>query len=121
MKKILLAEHDSFLIGVYASQLRNFGYSVSVAPDGEIIISRIKSINPDLLVLNTSMPKVDLLNVLKAIRNDSELADLKVVLLANFRHDEEIQRISKFNVSGYFTKVDHTAIEFAQEIKKILS
>lgn len=114
MKKILLTEHDPFLISVYAGQLRKCGYSISIATDADIVISRIKSINPDLLILNS-------LDVLKLVRSESELNDLKIILLDNYAQQEEMQKASQLNISGYFTKTGHTAFELAGEIKKILS
>lgn len=121
MKKILLAEYDTFLIGVYANQLRKFGYNISVASDGDIVINRIKTINPDLLILSTALPKVDGLSILRSLREDANFNNLKIVMLSNFQQEEEIEKIANYSTSGYFTKIDHTAREFAEEIKKILS
>lgn len=121
MKKILLAEYDGFLIGVYASQLRKSGYSISIASDGEIAINRVKAINPDLLVLDVSLPKIDGFGVLKAIRQDLGFNDLKIVMLSNFKQEDEIKKGIDFGVLKYFTKIDHTAEEIAEEVKRILS
>jgi len=121
MNKILLAECDAFLIGVYASQFRKQGYSTSIAPDGEIAINRLKSINPDLLIIDASLPKIDGFGVLKFLRGEESLKDLKVVMLSNFGQEEEVKKSLAFGVIKYFIKAEHTAEEIVDEIKTILS
>ena len=39
MKKVLLVEHDTFLIGVYAKELRKADFSVSVVNDEKNILN----------------------------------------------------------------------------------
>jgi DNA-binding response OmpR family regulator len=121
MKKILLAEHDSFLINVYANELRKSGYSTSIAQDGEIAISRIKNINPDLLILEAGLPKIDGFSVLKILREEMGFKELKVVMLSNFNQEEEVRKSSELGVDKYFTKANNTPEEIVNEIKRILS
>lgn len=120
MKKILLAENDAFLIGIYVNQLRKSGYSTSVALDGEITISRIKNVNPDLLIIDIGLPKIDGFSVLKKIREDMGLKELKVVMLSNFGQDQQIKENIGFGIIKYFSKAENTAEEIVEEIKQIL-
>ena len=121
MKKILLAENDVFLINVYVNQLRKSGYSTSIASDGDIIINRIKSNTPDLLVLDASLPKIDGFSVLKKIREDAGLRELKVIMLLNFNQEQEINSGLNLGAIKCFSKAENTAEEIAEEIKTILS
>ncbi len=121
MNKILLAENDAFLIGVYASQFRKLGYSTSIAPDGEVAISRIKSFNPDILVIDAALPKINAMGVLKALRQDVGFNELKVIMLSNFAQGADAEKIKEFGVLKYFIKAENTAEEIADEIKRILS
>jgi CheY-like chemotaxis protein len=120
MKKILLVENDAFLIGIYTNQLRKSGYSVSIALDGEVAISRIKNISPDLLILDINLPKMDGLSVLKTLREDIGFKDLKVIMLSNFNQKEKINDTLGFGVLKYFLKAENTAEEIVEEIKQIL-
>ena len=73
-KTILLAEHDPFLINVYSKELRKYGYNTSVVSDGAIVLNRIRSIQPDLMILDVSLPHTENdykgLSVLKSLRSD---------------------------------------------------
>ena len=82
MKKILLAECDSFLINVYANQMRKSGYGVDFALDGELVLSKIKENNPDLLILDVVLPKINGWEVLRIIKEDLKLKNLKVAMLS---------------------------------------
>jgi DNA-binding response OmpR family regulator len=88
MKKVLLAEHDSFLIGVYANELRKNGFSVSVVRDERIIVSRTKILRPDVLVLGIHFTKLE---------KHEDLKDLKIILLSPFEHSSKdlIKEIKK--------------------------
>ncbi len=125
MKKILLAENDPFLINVYAGQLRKSGYSASIAIDGEIIINRIKDINPDLLVLDANLPGPggiqDGLSVLKILREDTNFKELKVVLLSDFFQKESSDHGNELGVIRCFSKTENTSEEIVAGIKTILS
>ena len=121
MKKILLAEYDIFLTNIYASQLRKSGYSISIAPDGETVVSRTKNINPDLLILDTTFPKIDGFAILKVLRSDDSLRGIKVIMLSNFSEKEEIEKSFDLGAVKYFAKSENTAEEIVEEINQILN
>ncbi|MCX6721390.1 MAG: response regulator [Candidatus Staskawiczbacteria bacterium] len=125
MKTILLAEHDAFLINVYSSQLRKSGYSTIIALNGESAILRVKNINPDLLVLDAGLPNPPIdgggLEVLKAIRQDLGLKNLKVVMLSDFEQQEYISKSKQFGVIKCFLKAENTAEDIVEGIKAILN
>jgi len=129
VKKILLAEYDAFLINIYAGELRKSGYNISIALDGEGAINRVKSINPDLLILDASLPGTkecpDGFSVLKRLREDEAFKELKVVMLSNYTKEDNPENTSKsildFGVIKNFAKAEFTAEEIVDEVKRILS
>lgn len=121
MKKILLAESDPFLTGVYANQLRQAGFAISIAPDGEIALGRAKSMNPDVLILNDVLPKMSGIEVLRLLRQDPKFEGLKVIMLSNFLHGQNSEDIEELGTLKNFYKAETTSEEIANEIKKILS
>lgn len=118
-KKILLAEHDTFLINIYARRLRELGYTISIATDGQLLVSRIKNISPDLLIMEACLPQSNNLIIIKTMREELGLKDLKVVILADFGEDR--QDAPELGVLKFFPKAEGTAEELAQEVKRILS
>ncbi|HDM32064.1 MAG TPA: response regulator, partial [bacterium] len=63
-KKILIVEDDKFLRELIARKLRNEGYEVLEAVDGEEGLKKIKEIKPDLVLLDLILPGIDGFEVL---------------------------------------------------------
>jgi CheY-like chemotaxis protein len=83
MKKILIVEDDAIVASIYRNKLRNEGYEVDVASDGESAMARIKSAPLDLVLLDLGLPKTNGVEVLKAIRSHPATASLPVIVLSN--------------------------------------
>ena len=124
-KTILLAEHDPFLINVYSKELRKYGYNTSVVSDGAIVLNRSRSIQPDLMILDVSLPHTENdykgLSVLKSLRSDIMLKDLKVIMLHDVLLPQNKDKFFRLGVNKHFSKAGHTAGEIVQEVKRQLS
>jgi len=57
--KILVVDDDKIHVKLVKSGLVSAGYSVIVAFDGEEGFEKVKSENPDLIVLDIGMPKMN--------------------------------------------------------------
>ena len=66
--KLLLVDDDKEIIDSLAPRLRREGYDVSVAFDGEEALTKVKDHNPDVILLDLMLPKVNGFEVLKDIR-----------------------------------------------------
>lgn len=121
MKKILLVEDDPFLIDIYTNQFKKTGYEVLISPNGESAINKVKEEKPDLLILDIILPKMDGWEVLKTIRQDLKIKDLKIVILSNVGEDVYNEKAKDFDITKYIAKTKKTPSEVAEEIKKILN
>ncbi len=121
MKTILLAEDDTFLIDIYTKQLTVAGFNVQVASDGESVINKIIELKPDLLILDIILPKMSGWDILKKVREELNMKDLKIVILSALSQKEYLEKGATFNVIKYLTKTDNTPSQITEEIKKILS
>ena len=57
MKQILLIEDDPFLIDIYTTKLKESGFSVEVATNGEEGIIKAQETKPQLIVLDIVLPQ----------------------------------------------------------------
>ena len=74
--------------------------------------------DPVVVLLDIKMPKVDGLEVLRRIRQDSRLRFMPVVILTSSREEGDLLRSYELGVSGYVVKpVDFEA--FASAIKQV--
>ncbi|MGH7238496.1 MAG: response regulator, partial [Candidatus Saccharimonadales bacterium] len=116
MKTILLAEDDSFIADIYATQLKKAGYRVDVAKDGEQALEKTRQTHPDLLVLDLVMPKLDGWQVLAEIRKDPAIQDTKVIVTSNLDQEAGHKNAEKFGVLKYFLKVETPTEELIQTV-----
>lgn len=120
MKNILLVEDDPFIIDIYTTKLKEAGFSIDIAEDGEEALRKIREKKPNLLVLDIVLPNIDGWELLEKIRTELGFEGLKVVVLSNLSQKAEVEKSLKFGVIKYFIKANFTPNEVVEEIKKIL-
>ena len=69
--RILLVEDDPSIREVTALGLRAAGFTVATAADGVVGLERWRADRPDLVLLDVMLPRLDGLEVLRAIRHDA--------------------------------------------------
>jgi len=120
MAKILIVEDDRFLRELIARKLRNEGYDVIEAVDGEEGLKRIKEEKPDLILLDLILPGIDGFEVLAKAKEDLDTAQIPVIILSNLGQREEIERGLRLGAIDYLIKAHFTPGEIIEKIKNIL-
>jgi len=120
MKSILLVEDDSFLIDIYTTKLKEAGFSIEVATEGEEGLRKLAEKKFNLLVLDIVLPQIDGWEILKKIKEKLGLKDLKVIILSNLGQKSEVEKGLKLGATKYLIKAHYTPSEVVEEIKKCL-
>ncbi len=120
MKTILLIEDDPFLVEIYSTKLKEVGFSVIIAVDGDEGLKKMKKETPELLLLDIVLPNSNGWEILRDIKKDDKLSNLKVVILSNLGEKEEVEKGLKLGAVRYLVKAHYTPSEVVEEIKKIL-
>lgn len=120
MKSILLIEDDPFLIDIYTTKLKESGFGVEVASDGETAISKVKELKPDLVILDIVLPEIDGWEILRQIKSELKMEDLKVIILSNLGQKEEVEKGINLGAVKYLIKAHYTPSQVVEEIKKVL-
>jgi DNA-binding response OmpR family regulator len=81
MVKILIVEDETTLAETLAENLREEGYEVLTAADGEAGLALIRSEMPDLIVLDIMLPVLDGLSVCRIIRKDASTQHIPIIML----------------------------------------
>ncbi len=77
-QKILVADDEASIRRILETRLKMVGYDVVVAEDGEEAVDVFNKTNPDLVVLDVMMPKMDGYGVTREIRRTS---DVPIIIL----------------------------------------
>jgi CheY-like chemotaxis protein len=119
-KRILLVEDNRFLRRACEASLRQRGYTVTPAADGEEGLRLARSERSDLVLLDILMPKLSGLDVLRALRSEAATRALPVVILSNSSREQDLQEVSALGISGYFVKSNLSLQELGDNIDRIL-
>ena len=101
MTSILVVDDDDDIRALVGELLERAGHVVIKAPDGESALKLFYSRQPDLVVLDVSMPGLDGWEVLKRIR---ELSDVPVLMLTARAEELEKVRGLRAGADDYVTK-----------------
>lgn len=121
MKKILLIEDDPFLSEIYVTKFEEAGFEISVAQDGMLGLQKIRERAPDLLLLDIVMPNMDGFELLRAIKEDTELKHIPIVILSNLGEQENVEKGFALGAEAYIIKAHYTPTEVVAKIKEIFS
>jgi CheY-like chemotaxis protein len=80
--KVLLAEDSRFLRGAATTVLQSKGYHIYIATDGEQAIKMAAENQPDVVILDLILPKIQGLDVLKTLRQNQATAQVPVIVFS---------------------------------------
>ena len=83
MKKVLIIEDDAIVAHIYKTRLEREGYEVEVATDGQDGVKQITECNPDAVMLDLMLPRMNGVDVLKKIRSRSEFQNTPIIVFTN--------------------------------------
>lgn len=117
--KILLVEDNIIEILKLKRAIENLGmnHEVLEAENGEIALDSIKQeeINPDIVLLDLNMPKMNGLEFLAKVRNDESMRHLPIIILSTSNNNRDLMEAYKLGVSGYILK----PLKYDDYVKKI--
>lgn len=121
-KKILIIEDELPIAQIMVDSLKTEGYEVEMANDGEMGLQKAKSFQPDLILLDIMLPKMDGRQMLKELQSSGINPNCKIIVLTNV--DADMKTISDVVASGghdYLVKANTSIETIISRIKERLS
>lgn len=113
-KRILVVDDEADVVAYLAAFLGDNGYEVISASDGREGFSLAKSVPPDLVTLDITMPNESGVRMLRDLREDPETAHLPVVIITGISSEFKAFIESRKRLrppEGYFEKpIDRDAL-----------
>jgi len=103
-KKILAVDDERHIVRLVEVNLQRAGYEVVTAYDGKEALEKVKTENPDLVVLDVMMPFMDGFEVLRTLKANPETAEIPVIMLTAKAQDADVFRGWQSGVDCYLTK-----------------
>lgn len=118
--RILLVEDDTFLAGMYVTKLTMEHFDVALANDGELGLAKAEEMQPDLILLDVLLPKLNGFDVLKRIKEQPALKDIPVILLTNLGQKNDVAQGLDLGAADYLIKAHFMPSEVVEKIKRYL-
>ncbi|MDI6880076.1 MAG: response regulator transcription factor [Desulfitobacteriaceae bacterium] len=119
IKVLLIDDHTLFRAGV-KMLLQNEPDMVVVGEtsDGKLALELCLQVQPDVVILDLSMPEMDGLSVARTLRQ--ELPTIRILVVSQYDNKEYVLRATKLGVSGYLLK-SAAADELVAAIRAVCS
>lgn len=103
-ENILIVDDLPENIKLLSSLLKNQGYKVNCATDGQMALAMIKLENPDLILLDIMLPIMDGYQVCRVLKSQPETQHIPIIFLSGL--DSEFDKVEAFKIGGvdYITK-----------------
>jgi DNA-binding response OmpR family regulator len=118
-KKILIVDDEPNIVMSLEFLMRREGFGVKVARDGEEALDSVAAEQPDLVLLDVMMPKIDGFEVCRQLRANPALADMRIVMLSAKGREAEIKKGLTLGADGYVTKPFSTR-DLVVQVKNLL-
>ncbi len=103
-RKILVVEDNQDSRELVVKVLKNKGYQMIEAADGEEALEKAVAEKPDLILLDISIPKIDGYEVAKKLKSDEELKDIPIVALTAHAMKGDREKVIVAGFEGYISK-----------------
>jgi DNA-binding response OmpR family regulator len=118
-KKVMVIEDDKFLSSLIKTGLERKGFTVLQAFDGEQATTMLRTEQPDLIILDLIMPKVNGFEVLQMISITPQLSKTPVIILSNLAQDSDVEKARALGAKEYFVKVKISIDDLLEKIKDL--
>jgi len=116
-QKIVVIEDDEILSKVIVEELKEAGFDMLTAFDGQAGLELVKSTKPDLVLLDIVLPKKNGFDVLKELKDSLTTKSIPVIIMTMLGQDEEIKKGLRLGAEDYIVKSQHAVSEIVEKIK----
>ncbi|NVF14647.1 response regulator transcription factor [Vreelandella maris] len=119
MVKVLVVDDEPNIVLSLEFLMEQAGFEVVTAEDGEQALARVNDSQPDLLLLDISLPGISGFDVLERLRSEEATAQLPIIMLTAHGRDVEREKGMALGADDYITKPFSTQ-SLVEKVKALL-
>jgi DNA-binding response OmpR family regulator len=119
-KTILIVEDETPVREALADEFKAQKFNVLMAPNGEDGLTLALQAQPDVILLDVVMPKMDGITMLLRLREDPKGKTVPVIFLTNYGETKKIVEATKGNAYGYLIKSNWKISDVTAKVKEAL-
>ncbi|MGB8657321.1 MAG: response regulator [Candidatus Zixiibacteriota bacterium] len=103
-KRILIADDEKDMVATLQFTLNQEGYQCLTAYDGQEALDKAKSENPDLIILDIMMPKMNGYKVSRLLKFDKRYKHIPIIMLTARTQEKDKKLGEETGADMYITK-----------------
>jgi two-component system alkaline phosphatase synthesis response regulator PhoP len=119
-KRILVVDDEMYIVNILDFTLAGEGWEVVSAGNGEDALRTLLKFEPDLVILDVMMPRIDGVEVCRAIKAREESSDTPVIMLTAKDRDKDKESALDAGADLYLTK-PFSPSRLVEEIRNLLN
>jgi CheY-like chemotaxis protein len=118
---VLLADDCEDILEAHGEILRDAGYRVAVARNGEEAVAQALALRPDVVLMDLSMPKVDGWEATRRIRADLRTHHIPIIALTSYALRRYADRSADAGCTAFLEKPVPNARLLLDEVRRVIS
>ena len=103
-EKILIVDDDLDTLKLIGLMLQRQGYQISAANVPATALDKATSEQPDLIILDLAMPRMDGLEAVRRLRKAQATRHVPIVMVTSWDDSESVATAAEFGVDQYVVK-----------------
>jgi len=123
-KKIFIIEDDANILYSLEANFSAEGLDVQTSEgeeEADELMENIHDFQPDYVILDVILPKLDGFDIIKKIKEDDELSDLPIFVFSDISDEDSRSRSLEIGADYFFPKDEFDTYEFTEKVKKIMA
>jgi len=119
-KKILIVEDEEDILELLSAIFGDLGdYGILCARDGEEALRIGRVDNPDIILLDIQLPKMNGHEVCKSVKSDPAMSHTKILMISGMAQNSDWQKAQEAGADGYIAK-PFTSIALVEKVEELL-
>ncbi len=122
-KKIYIIEDDADLLYGLEAEFAAEGFEVETSygdEEPEELLNNLRSFNPDYIIVDLILPKMDGFEIVKKIKSDETINQEQIFVFTDLSEEDSRVRSLDIGADYIFFKEEFDTFEFAEKVKKII-
>src|SRR3989338_34909 len=102
--KILIVEDEEILLTALSEELKQEGFDAIGAKDGLEGVEKAAAEQPDLILMDLVMPKLDGIGALRQLKESDQTKNIPVVILTNLSDYDKVSDALSLGAMDYLVK-----------------
>lgn len=118
-KRVLVVDDEGGIVESLKVRLEAAGYEVLTAGDGQAALDKVRAEQPDLIILDILMPKIDGYEVCRLLKFDKRYKDIPIIMLTAKTQDSDKETGMEVGADEYMGKPFDSQV-LLRKIKELL-